>query len=116
MLRLGLLRDRGEVVLPAETWDEEEAFPEDWARLSPLVQLNPQAAPFCAYRTFSVLDNRFLPVEHAVRVILDHTAADPEALRQVAERSTAEGLAVPSELTQRVLYAFATTGTRGGAP
>lgn len=116
MLRLGLLRDRGEVVLPAQPWNEEEAFPDDWARLSPLVRLNPQATPFCAYRTFSVLDSRFLPVEHAVRVILEHTAADPEALRQVAERSAKEGLAVPPELTQRVLYAFATTGTRGGAP
>ncbi|GGT05809.1 SCO2522 family protein [Streptomyces chromofuscus] len=113
MLRLGLLRNRGEVVLTAQPWAEEE-FPHDWRDLSPLVRLNPQAAPFCAYRTFSVLDSRFLPVEHAVRVILDHTAADPAAMRQVAERSAAEGLQLPSAVSERVLYAFTTTGTRGG--
>ncbi|MER6983034.1 SCO2522 family protein [Streptomyces carpinensis] len=115
MLRLGLLRDRGEVVLPPESW-EEDAFPDRWDLLPPVVRLNPQATPFWAYRTFSVLDTRFLPVEHAVRVILDHTAADPVALRQVAERSEKEGLAVPSRLTERILYAFTATGTEGGGP
>ncbi|GAA4020011.1 SCO2522 family protein [Streptomyces sp. NBC_01352] len=113
MLRLGLLRDRGEVVLPPQSWDEDD-FPEEWHRLPPVLRLNPQAPPFCGYRTFSVLDSRFLPVEHAVRMILDHTAADPAAMRQVAERSVAEGLAVPPALAERVLYAFTTTGTQGG--
>lgn len=113
MLRLGLLRNQGEAVLPVEPWDEKD-FPDDWQDLGPLVRLNPRAAPFCAYRTFSVLAGRFLPVEHAVRVILEHTAADPAAVRQVAERGAAEGLELPTAPAERVLYAFTTTGTLGG--
>ncbi|MFJ4466226.1 SCO2522 family protein [Streptomyces sp. NPDC089424] len=113
MLRLGLLRNEGEAVLPAQPWDEN-GFPDDWQELAPLVRLNSRAAPFCAYRTFSVLDSRFLPVEHAVRVILGHTAADPAAVRQVIERAGAEGVELSPALTERVLYAFTASGTLGG--
>ncbi|WP_328409166.1 SCO2522 family protein [Streptomyces violaceus] len=114
MLRLGLLRDHGEAVMPVHTWSEE-AFPEEWDALPPLIRLDRDATPFCAYRTFSVLGSRFLPVEHAVRVILEHTAADADALAQVAERSAKEGVPVPSGLSERVMYAFvASESGQGG--
>ncbi|MCX4821415.1 SCO2522 family protein [Streptomyces sp. NBC_01142] len=105
LARLGLLRHHGEPVLRPRPWSGG-AFPSQWDDLPSLVQLNATAAPFSAYRTASVLPSRFLPVEHAVRVILDQVDADPGALRQVAERSAREGMAVPDEIADRASYVF----------
>ncbi|MFJ9045653.1 SCO2522 family protein [Streptomyces sp. NPDC102347] len=105
LARLGLLRHQGEAVFAAEP-HTGAAFPDDWDDLPPLVRLNPRADPFAAYRTCSVLPNRFLPVEHAVRVILDQTDVDREALAQVAERSGREGVPVPGPVTDRVSYVY----------
>ncbi|WP_309060868.1 SCO2522 family protein [Streptomyces sp.] len=105
LARLGLLRNQGEPVLVPHP-HTASGFPEDWDELPPLIRLNPRADPFAAYRTCSVLPNRFLPVEHAVRVILDQTEVDPEALRQVTERSAREAVAVPDSVADRVSYVF----------
>jgi hypothetical protein len=114
LLRLGLLRNRGEAVLGARPWNGETP-PHDWDDLPPLVRLRPGAAPFSAYRTFSVLSGSgVLPVAHAVKVVLEHTAADPGALRQVAERSAAEGITLPVRLADRVEYAFLPEHRGGG--
>ena len=105
LARLGLLRDAGEAVLVPQP-HTGTGFPEDWDELPSLVRLNPRADPFSAYRTCSVLPNRFLPVEHAVRVILDQIEVDPGALAQVAERSEKERTAVPDSVADRVSYVF----------
>ncbi|MFF6783400.1 SCO2522 family protein [Streptomyces sp. NPDC012510] len=105
LVRLGLLRDKGRAVLTPIPWDDRE-FPDEWDALPPVLRLNPRAAPFTAYVTCSVLPVRFLPVEHAVRVILDQIQVDAEALGQVAARSAAEGFAVPAEVVQRTSYVF----------
>ncbi|MGW2725160.1 SCO2522 family protein [Streptomyces sp. NPDC001492] len=105
LARLGLLRHFGEPVLVPRPWNGED-FPQDWDRLPPLLQLNPQAAAFSAYRTCTLLPNRFLAVEDAVRLILDQTEVDSGALMQVAERSAREGLAVPAAVAQRATYVF----------
>jgi hypothetical protein len=105
LARLGLLRHLGEPVLVPRPRAGEE-FPHDWDRLPPLLQLNPQAAAFSAYRTCTLMPNRFLAVEDAVRLILDQTEVDSGALGQVAERSAREGLAVPAAVAQRATYVF----------
>ncbi|MCL6667365.1 SCO2522 family protein [Streptomyces panaciradicis] len=105
LARLGLLRHLGEPVLVPRPWDGAE-FPHDWDRLPPLLQLDPRAAAFSAYRTCTLLPNRFLAVEDAVRLILDQTQVDAEALRQVAARSKGEGLEVPDAVAQRATYIF----------
>ncbi|MFD8303355.1 SCO2522 family protein [Streptomyces sp. NPDC059690] len=105
LARLGLLRHLGEPVLVPRPWDGEE-FPHDWDRLPPLLQLNPRAAAFSAYRTCTLLPNRFLAVEDAVRLILDQTQVDAEALRQVSERSRGEKVEVPDAVAQRAMYIF----------
>ncbi|MEV5231676.1 SCO2522 family protein [Streptomyces pseudogriseolus] len=104
LARLGLLRHQGEAVF--EPQPHTGAFPDEWDDLPPLVRLNPRADPFAAYRTCSVLPSRFLPVEHAVRVVLDQTDVDRDALRQVAERSANEGVPVPGPVADRVSYVF----------
>ncbi|MEV6613913.1 SCO2522 family protein [Streptomyces sp. NPDC051051] len=105
LVRLGLLRHDGRAVLTPELWDDKE-FPADWDALPPVVRLNPRAAPFTAYATCSILPARFLPVEHAVRVVLDQVHVESEALRQVAERSAAEGRPVPAGIVDRTSYVF----------
>ncbi|GCB49978.1 hypothetical protein SNL152K_7321 [Streptomyces sp. NL15-2K] len=105
LARLGLLRNEDEAVLPPRPHPAGE-FPRDWDELAPLLQLNASAPAFTAYRTCSVLPSRFLPVEHAVRVILDQTDVHMGALRQVAERSAQEGMEVPDSVADRVSYVF----------
>jgi hypothetical protein len=105
LARLGLLRNEGEPVFVPHPHTAVE-FPEDWDELPALVRLNPRADPFAAYRTCSVLPNRFLPVEHAVRVVLDQTEVDRGALRQVAERSAREDVTVPDSVADRISYVF----------
>jgi hypothetical protein len=104
LARLGLLRHQGEAVF--EPQPHTGAFPDEWDDLPPLVRLGERADPFAAYRTCSVLPGRFLPVEHAVRVILDQTDVDRDALRQAAERSAGEGVPVPGPVADRVSYVF----------
>ncbi|WP_189980011.1 SCO2522 family protein [Streptomyces capoamus] len=105
LVRLGLLRDDGHAVLAPAPW-EDEGFPAAWDALAPVLRLNPRAAPFTAYVTCSVLPARFLPVEHAVRVILDQVHVESEVLGQVAMRCAAEGFGVPSEVVDRISYVF----------
>ncbi|MEU1260898.1 SCO2522 family protein [Streptomyces cellulosae] len=104
LARLGLLRHQGEAVF--EPQPHTGAFPDEWDDLPPLVRLGERADPFAAYRTCSVLPGRFLPVEHAVRVILDQTDVDRDALRQAAKRSAGEGVPVPGPVADRVSYVF----------
>ncbi|WP_338675649.1 SCO2522 family protein [Streptomyces sp. SCSIO 30461] len=105
LTRMGLLRYRGEPVLRPKSWPGKD-FPHSWDDLPPLIQLNVSAAPFCAYRTYSVLPSRFLPVEHAVRVILGQVEVDPVAFGQIAERSAREGVSVPDGVADRAGYVF----------
>lgn len=104
LLRLGLLRHQGRPVLPPRAWND--AFPDHWDDLPPLVQLRATADPFAAYQTWSVLPTRLLPVEHAVRVVLGQFAAEPGVLAQVSARAEQEGLALPPDLADRVGYVF----------
>ncbi|WP_369031376.1 MULTISPECIES: SCO2522 family protein [Streptomyces] len=105
LARLGLLRDRGGPA-PHPRDRHGEGFPRDWKELPPLTRLNPAAAPFCAYLTWSVLPSSFLAIEHAVSVVLDQVAVDPEALDQVARRSASEGVPVPAGIAERAFYVF----------
>lgn len=102
LLRLGMLRHNGEGVALPQQW--EGAFPDDWDEIPAVTQLNPNAAPFSAYRTLSILSTRFLPIELAVRTILSQVAVDREVLSQVTARSGTEGIELPPELVDRIGY------------
>lgn len=104
LLRLGMLRNLGEAVAVPRTC--EDGFPEEWDRLPPVVKLNPNAAPFSAYRTLSVLSPRFLGIEHAVRTILSQVAVERAVAEQIARRSESEGLSLPAEVVGRIEYVF----------
>jgi len=104
LLRLGLLRSDGAGVFqPVEL---SHGFPDTWDALPPLVRLNPRAAPFSAYRTFSVLPSRFLHVEHAVRVILAQVTQEPAVLQQLVQRGETEGVPIDPDVIERIAYVF----------
>ena len=103
--RLGLIRHRGEPVAEPVPVAVTE-LPGDWDEMPAIVRLNPKAAALRAYRTFSVLDSRFLQVELAVRTILGQVAIDQAVAEQVSERAKAEGIDLPPETVNRIGYAF----------
>lgn len=104
LLRLGLLRDKDRSVVHPVSSDGP--LPQDWAALPAITKLNPTAAPFCAYRTFSALPSRFLQVESAVRVILAQVTPQLTVLEQLSTRATAEGIALAGDISDRIDYAF----------
>lgn len=104
LLRLGLLRLQGRVVAAPRAWSGP--FPARWAELPAVMSLNPEARPFSAYRTMSVLGSRFLPTEHAVRTILSQIAVDPQVTEAISDRAGREGLPFPPEIVQRQRYVF----------
>ncbi|WP_067567720.1 SCO2522 family protein [Nocardia acidivorans] len=123
LLRLGMIRHEGAVVAAPVPEAEvrrpnEEAgpgggapareWPADWWKMPAVVQLNPAATPFAAYRTLSVLPHSYLGIEHAVRVILDHLQLDSEVYDKLAERGAAERIpvSVPARVTHRVNHVF----------
>jgi hypothetical protein len=105
LLRLGLLRDHGRSVLTPQPLPDGP-LPDRWHRLPPVIKINPDAQAFHGYRTVSLLEQRFLPIEHAVRVILSQVAQDAEAMAQVARRAAKEGMPVPDDITARISYIF----------
>lgn len=102
LLRLGLLRDQGEVPMRPRAWSGD--FPTDWDDLPPLVQLTPGADPFAAYRTWTVLPTQFLPVEHAVHLIVGDFVVEPDALTQAMRRASAEQVDLEPESARRINY------------
>lgn len=106
LLRLGLLRYDGKAVAePVRLADGD--YPPEWTDLPPVVQLTERAAPFTAYRTLSVLDGRFLPIEAAVRTILSQYAVEAAVAQQLQVRAQGEGLALPLSAVDRIEYVFA---------
>jgi hypothetical protein len=104
LLRLGLLRHLGSPV--AQPVDQPADWPDSWAALPPVVRLAPQAAPFTAYTTISLLSPRFLTVEVAVRTILGQFFTDPAVLADLTERAGRESVDLPEEIVDRICYTF----------
>lgn len=107
LVRLGQLRHLGAPVIRPQIWSEP-GWPERWADMPAVTQLTKRAAPFSAFRTFSVLDIRYLPIEAAVRTILSQIDVGGEMRTQTAARAAAEPatIEVPDEIIERITYAF----------
>jgi hypothetical protein len=104
LMRLGMLRHHGRPVAPPRPAAAE--LPATWAEMPAVLQLNPEAEPFSAYRTHSVLARRFLNIETAVGIVLSQVAVDEQVRLQVARRAAGEGFALPEELVRRIAYVF----------
>ncbi|GAA2637068.1 SCO2522 family protein [Paractinoplanes durhamensis] len=104
--RLGLLRHLGRPVAEPVPVADPAALSADWDEMPAIIQLNPRAAALRAYRTFTPLDSRFLPIELAVRTILGQVWIEPAVDGQVSGRARSEGLELPAEPVGRISYAF----------
>ncbi|MGH3779984.1 MAG: SCO2522 family protein [Pseudonocardiaceae bacterium] len=106
LLRLGMLRHYGKAVAQPYKWPPGATWPEHWDDLPAVIQLNPDAEAFAAYRTVSILPRSYLPVEHAVGVILSHLSLDDVVINQILDRGKKEKLRVSPSVTDRVSYIF----------
>lgn len=104
LLRLGLLRSRGAPVAVPQPWDGD--LPDEWADLPAVVQLGQPAAPFCAYRSLSILPGRFLSTEQAVRTILSQIRVNRTADQQAITRAANEKIHLPVQPIDRLEYIF----------
>jgi len=105
LLRLGMIRDRGAAVVDPQPWRVgTDPWPQQWWDMPGVLKLTDTTAPFAAYRSQSVLPHRYLGIEHAVKVILDHIDIDGEIVGQVVARGEAEGLEVPRLVTDRISH------------
>ncbi|HET9140219.1 SCO2522 family protein [Actinophytocola sp.] len=106
LLRLGMLRYRGEPVAPAQYRSPTDDWPERWNDLPAVMKINPAAAPFAAYRSVSIMPRSYLVIENAVEVILNHLDLDPAVTDQVIDRGKVEGLEISRKLTHRMSHIF----------
>ncbi|MBL1073165.1 hypothetical protein JK358_02020 [Nocardia sp. 2] len=104
LLRLGMIRNDGAVV--AAPRERPARWPDHWNKMPAVMQLNPDAAPFAAYRALSLLPYHYLGIEHAVRVILAHLRPDDEVYEKLVERAARERITMPREVTQRLSHVF----------
>jgi hypothetical protein len=106
LLRLGMLRYHGGVVADPQPWRREDLAPRRWSDLPPVVQLNPSAAPFAAYKTLSMLPKRYIGIEHAVRLVLDHLDLDDDVVEQTITRGAGEvpPVPVPRKVSDRLSH------------
>jgi hypothetical protein len=110
LLRLGMLRHDGRPVAVPEP--RGERLPREWQRMPAVLQLNPNAPPFSAYRTVSVLAPRFVRIEAAAQVVLGQVAADEQVQRQIAERAAGERFDLSADLLGRIEHVMAGDVTR----
>jgi hypothetical protein len=107
LLRLGLLRNEGKAVAKAYLWNPEiEEWPDDWADMPTVIQLNRDAQPFAAYRAMSVLPHGYLETEHAARVILKHFNHDETVVEEAVARAEREGVVLPKSSVDRLSHVF----------
>lgn len=106
LMRLGMLRNEGKPVAQPYRRGADPSLPAEWPDLPTVLQVNDRAAPFSAYRAFSLLPHWYLPTEHAVRHILEHLSLDAAIVRQIAARAANERITLPESVTERLGYVF----------
>ena len=108
LVRLGLLRKKGIPALEVTDWDGRRR--EEWSQFPDIVRVNPGAKPFYAYQSLSILPQNFLPVEHAVRTIVDHVVLDQPVVASLRNRAREKNIALPDLVTERIGHHFLSGG------
>jgi hypothetical protein len=102
LLRLGVLRHLGRPVVEPVVMSDD--LPDDWSKFPAVVQMSGRPAGFAAYQTYSALDSRFLPIEHAVRAILTQIAVEPQITNQIVLMARREGIVLSRDVVDRIRY------------
>lgn len=114
LLRLGLVRNEGVPAIEPQPYASNQ-WQDTWDDMPTVTQMNPDAAPFAAYQTLSILPDTYVKIEHAVRTILDHVLIDEELTAQSVVRGAAEGVIVPEKITERLQHVFLNRVVRAGS-
>ena len=104
LVRLGLLRKDGAPALEVTDFDDE--WKAEWSQFPDIIRVNPKAAPFYAYQSLSIMPQNFLPIETAVRNIVDHFVFDRDVMAQLNRRAQQENVVVPEVISQRMSHHF----------
>lgn len=106
LLRLGMLREEGKAIVRADYWDPDQEWPARWDQFPSVIRLQEHAAPFAAFRSLSLLPQRYLGIEHAVRTILEHVALDEVVVGMIAQRAQQQGVPMTEFVTDRLSHHF----------
>lgn len=108
LLRLGQLNGVATSdVDPAPPPAKAAGWPERWTEVPAVVKINRDASPLTAYRAVSIAPRTDLPLEHAVRLVLESFAVDTDAAARIESSAADEGLVLETEISDRlsaVLY------------
>ena len=104
LVRLGILRKDGAPALEVTDFDGE--WQPEWIQLPDVVRVNPKAAPFYAYQSLSIMPQNFLPVETAVRTIIDHYLVQQDVMDSLNLRAAAKKIALPAVISERMSHHF----------
>lgn len=94
LLRLGALRYHGAAVVRPQLFSPETPWPSRWQELPAVMQLAPDAAPFAAYRSMSIVPKHRAALVHSMQLILDHLDVDRAVIDQLVARGAAEEVPV----------------------
>ncbi|MFC6011250.1 SCO2522 family protein [Nocardia lasii] len=106
LLRLGMLRDEGKAVVRADYWDPAQEWPARWEQFPSVIRVQEHAAPFAAFRSLSLLPQRYLGIEHAVRTIVEHVALDEVVVGMITARARQQGVPMTEFVTDRLSHYF----------
>lgn len=106
LLRLGVLRNLGEPVAQPVLISPTHDWPTAWDDLPAVMQLQANADPFSAYKSLSILPRSYLPIEHAIQVILGNLVLEDAVIDDLVRRGQREGVTVPRMVTERITHVF----------
>ncbi|WP_084011121.1 SCO2522 family protein [Pseudofrankia sp. DC12] len=106
LLRLGVLRNFGEPVAQPQLCSPTQDWPSAWDDLPAVMQLREGADPFSAYHVLSILPRSYLPIEHAIQVILGQLDLEKPVVDDLVRRAARERITVPPAVTDRISHVF----------
>lgn len=104
LVRLGLLRKDGAPALEVTDFDGE--WRAEWSLFPDIVKVNPNAKPFYAYQSLSIMPQNFLVIETAVRNIIDHVLFDPAVVDSLQIRAQEKNINLPTVVSERISNHF----------
>lgn len=104
LIRLGILRSDGAPALEVTDFDGE--WSQEWSQLPDIVRVNPRAMPFYAYQSLSIMPQNFLPIETAVRTIVDHFLVQQDVMDSLDQRAAEKRIALPDVISERMSHHF----------
>lgn len=104
LVRLGLLRKGGAPAL--EVTDHDGQWRSEWRQFPDVVRINPRAMPFYAYQSLSIMPQNFLPIETAVRTIVDHFLVQSDVMESLDLRAAEKNIPLPSIISERMSHHF----------